>query len=203
MNGINNVIQNIDALIFGTDLTSIVGLTGIDLYPSENHDLGAEKTKLAIESGANITDHAAILDAKITLTGIISNISNIFSGVPLVIGAIGVKSTVKTRDGWEKLVTLRDARQPLTVVTSLKVYENMLITDLSALVDKTTGPNLFFTLQLEEMRTVGSQIVQLPPSKVSGPATNKTSKINGGERQSSQVPESVAAKGLDYLKGVL
>ncbi len=213
----SNAISNIQALIYGSNLTSIVGLNGIDLYSSEDHTSTVSKTSLPLEDGSNITDHAVIDPDKITLAGLVSNVSNIFNGIPLVIGGLSIVNNTKSRDGWAILVAAKEARQPLTVVTSLKVYTNMLITSLKTTVNVKTGTNLYFTLDLGQVRFVGTATTQLPPSQLGpigttgrngtnpkpNPAANSTSTVNGGERQSPEVQKSVAAKGIDWLGSVL
>lgn len=194
-----NALSNIEALIYGSDLTSIVGLKGIDLYPSEDHTSTVTKTTLPLEDGSNITDHAVIDPDKITLAGVVSNVSNLISDIPFVFGGVSIVNNTKARDGWSSLVALKEARQPLTVVTSLTVYSSMLITSLKASVNLKTGTNLYFTCDLEEVRFVGTATTQLPPSKLGPVVANKSSTVNGGERQSPEVQKSVAAKLVDYL----
>lgn len=217
-----NVQNNIDALIYGSNLTNVVDLKGIDLYPTEDHTSSISKTNLPLEDGSNITDHAVINPDKITLTGVVSNVSKVIGGVPIFFGGVSIVNNTKSRDAWTNLVALKEARQPLTVVTSLKIYNNMLLMDLKSTVNVKTGTNLYFTADFEQIRFVGTATTQLPPAKLSSigttsatdkagkkiikqkpnPAANKTSTVNGGERQSREVSESIAAKAQDWLDGV-
>jgi hypothetical protein len=71
----------------------------------------------------------------------------------------------------------------------------MLITGLSTSMDKSTGTNMLFNIDFEEIKIVQSQLVSLSPSKLEGdnnPAKNMTDKANAGQVQAQS--QSLAAE---------
>lgn len=173
--------------IFPQRSASISGLIGIvDSYPQETHNLASSKTSYPVEDGASVTDNVVHEPDIITLEGYISNIMEIEEGEN------DIAPEARPTDGWARIRELKDRGEPLRVVTLLGAYENMIITRVDSTVDQTTGTALRFSITLEEMRSVSTRSVKLPPIKVAtakkskGAATNRTSQVNGGQRQGKE-----------------
>jgi len=176
---IQNSLQNESFGIFGQDQTFIEGLFGIvDAHPDESHELKVTKTAYPIETGSSLTDNAVIEPRKLTLEGWISDL--LYSENALV------QIEGRPIEGWNRLVTLAEDREPLTVVTTLQVYENMLITNLSSVKNADTGETLRFIVELEEILFSETRLTRLPPSRIdrTGRAADKTSQVDRGRIQS-------------------
>ena len=123
-------------------------------YSSESHTISVKKSTYPAESGIEVTDHAVREPAKLSLKGIIST-SSVRSAEEFFANALGGRIGRQhdldlPRDAWISLTGLADRRELLTVYTMLGAYKNMMITQLSAELDASTGQSLPFTIELEE-----------------------------------------------------
>lgn len=67
------------------------------------------------------------------------------------------------RDAFKYLEELYNDRQPFTVITALKRYSDMVISNLSVPRSARTGTGLGFTVMLEQVMIVSSSIIKVPP----------------------------------------
>lgn len=111
-----------------------VGPVPIDCVISERHTSEIAITEIPIEDGARITDHAFVLPKKVTL-----DIAN-----------------QNAAAAYNALVAFQESRAPVTVVTGLYVYTNMLIKNLNAERDKTFSSILRCTCDLQEILIVST-----------------------------------------------
>lgn len=91
-----------------------------DCTISEGHARELDITEHPVEDGANISDHARLKPEVLSLEVIFSN---------TVIG--GPAAPGRAEDAWERLRLLQEQAKLITVVTSLRVYENMVLATLS------------------------------------------------------------------------
>jgi len=99
----------------------------IDITTGETHTFPLEVTSYPVEKGADIADHVRAKPMKISLECIVSDTP---------IGAVAGHTT--RRDGsipsgviYQKLLKMRQDGEPLVVSTSLDVFEDMVMSDLS------------------------------------------------------------------------
>lgn len=118
-----------------------VGLVELDVTLSENHTFNARATNFPIETGGDITDHI-INDPDIL------NLSGIVSDTPL--NALSFFS--RSIDAFNRLVEIHERREPITVVTGLKVYNNMVMTLLDVPRNIQTGQSLTFNITLQNIK---------------------------------------------------
>lgn len=157
----------------------------IDCTVSETHSRESMATKFEVEDGSTVGDHVILSNQKLKLQGIISDTPirlerallstavSKFAPPAGVVGAAAGSALVQrlfsaisgskspSVKAYEQLQELQEQRQPFTVVTTLKRYESMWITNLSAPRDAGTGRTLTFDLDLEEIRIVSPQTVRL------------------------------------------
>lgn len=133
----------------------------IDAALSEDHTLDSEVTSFPVERGAEITDHVRPLPRTITIEGVVSD-------TPLGLAAIAredraviasADETLADRvlpsiEAFTFLERVYEARQPVTITTSLRVYENMVMESLSIPRTATTGDALRFTATFRQIRIV-------------------------------------------------
>lgn len=157
----------------------------IDCTVSENHSRESKATQFEVEDGSTVGDHFILGNQKLKLQGIISDsplrteralLTTAVSKFAPPLGVIGaaaganvvqrlfsVVSGAKSPSvkAYEQLLDLQSQRQPFSVVTTLKRYDSMWITNLSAPRDAGTGLSLVFDLDLENVRIVKPQTVNL------------------------------------------
>ena len=167
-----------DFAIYSPRATVIEPLAGrVDGYLSEGHEANVAHTTYPIESGASLTDHAVRRPDKLKLEGWVSDL------LPSDTARRNLSLAARAEVAWTEINRLMNARQPLTVVTGLKVYRNMLITKASAPVSSSTGYGLRFTLELEEvlfraLREAEGGLALVPTSI--GPARDRTEDADRG-----------------------
>jgi len=120
----------------------------IDIVSSEVIELPSETTDNPIESGSEITDH--IINRPILLRMVCqiggSNLTN---------------WTDRKIEGYEALKKLRDDKQPVTVVSGLETFSNMLINNISIDRNLQNASVLQFQIEFKQAKIVSSQRVDV------------------------------------------
>lgn len=182
------LISDIAGVIFGTDNIQVIGLESVDLWYAEEHEINVSITKYPVEDGSSISDNAYRKPYKIKLSGMITNIQELTLDVPFLFGSTGIVTTQKPKTGWALLDQFANARERFQVITTVKTYENMLITGVKTRIDYETGTNLIFDLSFEEVKLVDTAQDTFSPINVQGnnnPAINSTDIINGGTKNTT------------------
>ena len=171
--------------------TRVVALSShVDGFYAENHRARAMKTSYPVESGAEITDHAVREPTRLKLEGWVSNL------MPAAAATIGTPLQERGAAAWLEILNTLEAREPLTVVTALAVYQNMLLVSAEAPVDRSTGLALRFTLELEEvlLRDPSRAGGGSPVSR--GPAAGRLGATRRGRVQAENVTEPQRSRWL-------
>ena len=174
--------NNPDFALYPQGRTSIPILgRRIDGFPVEEHRLDLATTENPIESGSTLVDNAVKRQERLRLEGWVSDL----------LPAPGMdQNPDRAADAYAAIVQLFNERTPVTAVTALRVYENMLITRCVAPVDKRTGRALKFTMDLTQVLFSDTDLARFPPDVVAedGPAAERTTELDGGDRTSLVVP---------------
>lgn len=130
-------------------------------------------TRFPVEDGADISDHAQKQPEVVTIRSLVS-------ATPFRIFSLGALSgDARPRGAFEILDELQKNSELVRVVTDLKTYDNMALTNFDAPRRQDTKNALFFTAIFHELRIVSSQIVTLPPEE--DVQQTATSKEEGGK----------------------
>lgn len=140
-----NFIGGPDAIL--TKATNIGGLM-FDAVINSSHESSLTVTKHPVQYGANISDHAIVNPARLSLTIMVSDAMG-YIGFPYI-GSGGTKSA----RAYNMLLDFQRSRIPMKVWTKLRTYENMVITSVTAEDDYTTANALKATIELEQMMIV-------------------------------------------------
>ena len=168
----------------------------VDGFYAEQHKVSVSKTAYPVESGASVTDHAVREPNKLKLQGWVSDL------MPAPLAIPWVSRSERGAGAWLEILRVMEAREPLTVITALAVYQNMLLVSAEAPVDRTTGLSLVFTLDLEEVlvspavRQEGREL----GSVSQGPAANRLGAVRRGRVQARPVPRPQMAQWLGDLE---
>lgn len=120
----------------------------IDIVSSEVIELPSETTDNPIESGSEITDH-------------IINRPVILRMVCQIGGSNLMNWTDRKIEGYEALKKLRDDKQPVTVVSGLETFSNMLINNISIDRNLQNASVLQFQIEFKQAKIVSSQRVDV------------------------------------------
>ena len=114
-----------------------IGGVFVDVVISEEHESEMEIAEHPVEKGAKVSDHAWRLPYRVTLESAIA-------------GERAVAS-------FEQLLSVQKAAEPFSLVTGLKVYNNMLIKRLTATRDRENARVLKFEAELQEVVIVNTE----------------------------------------------
>lgn len=173
--------------VFTQNPASVSGLLGVvDAYPEEYHNYEVSTTNYPIETGGTLTDNAYVEPRILTMRAYVSEF------LPSADTIVKVNGRSRAIEAWERIREVASRREPVTVVTLIETYPNMLITAMNPVVNESTGYSLVFDISFKEVIFANTQITQLPPARVSGPAADRTSTVEGGQKQSREVEEDSA-----------
>ena len=143
----DSYIQNYQAIVFDA-----VTDTGIRRQ--------ADITSYPVESGAEVSDHVQIKNNTFKLSGIITE-TPVRLEKDLLYSA-GVNGT-RISQAIQYLDKIFDSRQPITLVTEHKVYENVILSGIS--YDYKSEFAMQFDLEFEQIRLVSSSTVNVIATK--------------------------------------
>ncbi len=140
----------------------------IDVAVSEGHNFTAQVTAHPVEKGADVADHVRLQPIKVTVSGIVTD-------TPIGVigderGKLGTQiaadvGALPSMDAYDHLYRVWQARQPVTIETSLQVFENMVLDSLSAPRAAGDGESLRFDASFTQIGIVANErtFVDVPP----------------------------------------
>jgi hypothetical protein len=182
-----------------------IGAITLDAAITDTHEFSAEVTNHPLETGSSITDHVFLNPDRLTIEGEVTNSPvQIFGGI-LSGGFSGLSD--RRVEAFEELIALNKARAPITVVTGLAVYKNMVLNNLKVPRDTNTGQRLLFTAEFQRVTFVETKNVEISQDKTSKP-DQAASKQDAGSQTTkdattTQTNKSLAVRGIDAIKGAL
>jgi hypothetical protein len=154
----------------------------VDIAISEEHSFENEVTDHPVESGGNVTDNTIDKPLTITITGLVSNTPLTQTGTAIP-GATQASPFPADR-ARDKLLALKKARNPITVVDSLGTWPNMVLEKLSIPRDAKIGDALKFTATFKELVIATNERTVVAVSMPRAAALQKL-----GHRTTKQPPE--------------
>jgi len=150
-----------------------IGGIELDAVLSESHNSTILLTKNPVELGTQITDHSIIEPKKINIIAEVSDtplglaaFGQIVDVITGLFGTSTVESITRSNAAYGAMILLQEAREPLEIQTKLKLYQDMIITNISTTQDKDTSRIVSMSIDLEEILIVQSELVQLDPSQL-------------------------------------
>jgi hypothetical protein len=131
-----------------------------DAIFSIKHHRSIHKTSHPVLTGANLTDHAYVLPSRITLEIGMSDVQASYQE------GMWTGAATKSISAWQILKILANNRLPVTLITRLDTYLNMVITDIDSPDDNKTLHGLKATIVLEELliaSTISSSTISARP----------------------------------------
>jgi len=140
----------------------------IDIATSESITLEATVSEHPIERGSAITDHVSIKPTMLSVTGMVSDtpIGDIASqrANPLFITDL-LGGALPSVEAYDKLWDVLQSREPVTIETDTRVYDNMVMYSLSLPRDG-TGESLNFTAAFKRIEIIASDRRRIVPVAV-------------------------------------
>ncbi|MCG8433494.1 MAG: hypothetical protein MJA83_05640 [Gammaproteobacteria bacterium] len=160
------------------------GAIEFDASVNEDHEAENDVTEFPVEEGADITDHIRPRPESITINGIVSN-------TPLTLLPIEPR---RAEEAYDKLKTIKDTGQLVSIVTSLRRYDNMAITSLSVVRNAQNGNVVNATVRLREVFLAQTETVIPEP-----PGTATTGPVDTGAQSATPASAAVTQKSNDSL----
>lgn len=164
-----------------TKKKSAIGALVLDAILNESHEFTRTATQFPVEQGAPITDHVRQEPARVTISGIVTNhpikanrqlsqyIYDVASGKESVIVEQAATRVSGAFDLLMEMIGEMDSYEstpvsvvPVDVVTTLKLYKSMIITNLSITRD-TPEESLRFTITLQKIRRATLRTAYVSP----------------------------------------
>jgi hypothetical protein len=123
-----------------------------DSSPNETHGRSNEITEHPLEVGANVADH--VRPKQPTLS-----IEAIFSNSPALADTPATPGSAESLHG--QLEELSDAGQVMTVTTSLKTYDSMVIESISTPRSSASGDSVRFTIGFRKLKFVSNRTTKV------------------------------------------
>jgi len=131
----------------------VVSIDGflIDATVTEGHSFDSEVTAYPVESGADIADNIRAKPLRITLDCVVSD-------TPLAPAIVNARrgQGLPSAEIYNRLLVMRDKREPVTVVTTLAVFKNMALETLSIPRNATDGHSLRFSVTFVQVKIVSN-----------------------------------------------
>ncbi len=176
--------------VFGNEYGNIE----LDASLEEVHEWSAEVTSNPVEVGAPITDHVIDKSDKLLLRGFVTDTpltaSATISGV-VNSGSVGNR----TQGVFDLLHQLLKLKQPMTVYTKHRIYDDMMLSDIRIPRSAGVGEAIEFNAEFINIRKVATQVVDVPdginPKKEAkgDPSTGRKSEPqrDGGKKQAETI----------------
>lgn len=153
-----------------------------DVTLDESHEDGLEITEHPVEHGANINDHAYLKPASVAIRAGVSDA-----------GPDGGDG--HSREVYEKLRQLQASREPFSIVTGKRLYENMLLETLTVVTDANTEHALIVSAACRQVIIVHTRVASVPPRARHASPGKTGGTTDKGQKQPQRSMTAAAAGG--------
>lgn len=146
---------------FQTTFGNSYGNIELDAVLDESHDWQADATMNPVEEGLPVTDHIIEQPDKLKIRGFVTETPLVAS--ESVRGAKSVPWAESiTQPVFDLLRELIKKRELITVYTKYRIYDDMVLTNLTIPRSAATGEAIEFTAEFVHIRKVATQTVDVP-----------------------------------------
>lgn len=178
---------------------TLAGGLEFDASVEEVHAITVDVTKHPLERGAVVSDHKIKKPAKLRITTVTTNTPILHLAAFRLAGIPG--GATPDVHAWDTLERLAEGEELLTVTTSLKTYDNMVIRKSSVPRDAARGNTLEATIDLEEIFTVGLASVQAPEVSSGVPGASQLDQGKGAAAPAGVEQKRTFLGGMAGTKG--
>ena len=183
-----------------------VGSVELDLILDEDHSKSAQVTENPLQDGRAISDGIFLELQEGSLTGLVTNHSvkiaeerakqlELQDSETLMAEAENYQIENRAKQAWVDLKAVMDAKQPVTIVTSLEVYDNVAITNISTERNGDSGDALEIKVSFRQILT-GSLMehevtAQVQPKDMDSDINRKSALgVNVGQKVAKNISKS-------------
>lgn len=162
---------------------TVVAGVPVSVLTAESHTFTANVPKIALESGAQISDHMILEPAQVSVTFSMTNAGT---------------ERQRARDAFDAFKQMMDSRQLVEVVTEHKIYTNMVLVSLTPMHSAPYKGALTVTATFQQINFVQLQSAGQSPRK-----GTKASKTASAQQKGGQVePKTYKRSGLGTATGL-
>lgn len=147
-----------------------------DVVSNESHQWSSNVTSNPIETGEAVSDHVQLNPDKLDISGIISNSTLEGSKgkfLDMLFDFLDGESNVQK--AFDQLRKLHENRQPVTVYTRYKTYNDMVLTSLSIPRAKESGDSIEFSASFTHVKRVSTLTVDSDDAGINPKSTSSVS----------------------------
>ena len=183
-----------------------VGSVELDLILDEDHSKSAQVTENPLQDGRAISDGIFLELQEGSLTGLDTNHSvkiaeerakqlELQDSETLMAEAENYQLENRAKQAWVDLKAVMDAKQPVTIVTSLEVYDNVAITNISTERNGDSGDALEIKVSFRQILTVSLMehevTAQVQPKDMDSDINRKSALgVNVGQKVAKNISKS-------------
>ena len=183
-----------------------VGSVELDLILDEDHSKSAQVTENPLQDGRAISDGIFLELQEGSLTGLVTNHSvkraeerakqlELQDSETLMAEAENYQLENRAKQAWVDLKAVMDAKQPVTIVTSLEVYDNVAITNISTERNGDSGDALEIKVSFRQILTVSLMehevTAQVHPKDMDSDINRKSALgVNVGQKVAKNISKS-------------
>lgn len=180
-----------------------IGGIELDAVINETHTSEVEVTSNPVELGADITDHSIIKPKRIQITAQVSDtplglaaLGQIVDNVTGLFGSSTSENITRSTAAYSAIIQLQESREPIDIQTKLKLYSNMIITNVSVTQDKDTSRIVLMNISAQEVRIVKTKVVKLEASDLSGSAKIQASSAEVKGKVETVIPDDTTNRSV-------
>ena len=183
-----------------------VGSVELDLILDEDHSKSAQVTENPLQDGRAISDGIFLELQEGSLTGLVTNHSvkraekrakqlELQDSETLMAEAENYQLENRAKQAWVDLKAVMDAKKPVTIVTSLEVYDNVAITNISTERNGDSGDALEIKVSFRQILTVSLMehevTAQVQPKDMDSDINRKSAiGVNVGQKVAKNISKS-------------
>ena len=183
-----------------------VGSVELDLILDEDHSKSAQVTENPLQDGRAISDGIFLELQDGSLTGLVTNHSvkraeerakqlELQDSDTLMAEAKNYQLENRAKQAWVDLKAVMDAKQPVTIVTSLEVYDDVAITNISTERNGDSGDALEIKVSFRQILTVSLMehevTAQVQPKDMDSDINRKSALgVNVGQKVAKNISKS-------------
>lgn len=121
------------------------GCVELDASIDEQHSSANDITQYPVEKGVDISDHVKRLPDQLTIRGMVTD-------TPIKIGGVNIAAN-RSIETYQDVIQILDDAETITIVTTLKQYENMVLKTVDVPRNARLGHAVEMSLTFREIQT--------------------------------------------------
>lgn len=178
--------------------SSRVGIVTLDATLREKHSFASKVPSEPIEIGSNLSDHVINQPDRISIEGFITNTP---------IDQNTVTSFIDfAQNAFNELTRIRENKTLISVLTYYRLYQNMIITDLTVPRTARNGQSLRFNVICTQVNIVGASSFDLfsrALSPITGAVGDARRRVNLGRQLGNNVSDDAVTSVTNILGGAV